>query len=78
MQVSRHEHIHNIYLSAEDDTLLDWRVELDCTVSNTLTVRYTDIRGDTIESDGVTNVAEVRLECSHDANQVAIMIGVLI
>ena len=59
-----------MHLSAEDDTLFRWRVELDCTVPNTLSVHYTNDRGDTIESDGITNVAEVRLECSHDANQV--------
>ena len=60
----------DMHLSAEDDTLLRWPVELDCTVPNTLTVRYTNDRGDTIESDGITYVFEVRLECSHDANQV--------
>lgn len=62
----------SMYLSAEDDTLLEWRVEFDCTVPNTLTVRYTDGHGDTIESYGFINAREVRLECSHDANQVVV------
>ena len=71
LRVGIHEHAS---LSAEGDPLFEWRVELDCTVPNTLTVSYTNGDGESIANDYITSVEEVRLECYHNANQVVIIL----
>lgn len=56
--------------SAAEDTLLDWRVALDCTEPNSVTTEYTDERGEiAMRGDMQLQLVEVRLEC-HDDNQV--------